>query len=191
MSLPRATNWVKWRSYAWRVWHARSIEMLQKKLMWKLIQESLNMFVEKRRGICVTIFCHRLFTPIFDTEYGLIFCCYTSIISIIISITITSASSLLFLVLQPGFWKCWDVFFIWIKWKLKDFRVTWAHISFTIGRREHYKCLNGEMWHFYPLNELISNLMPATGLKKDGTGATKGWKSKTFWTDSAGRTSSN
>ncbi len=32
------------------------------------------------------------------------------------------------------------------------------------------------MVHFYPLNELIS--MPATGLKKVGTGATKGWKSK-------------
>ncbi len=39
---------------------------------------------------------------------------------------------------------------------------------------------NGYILHFYPLNELISNLMPATGLKKVGTGATKGWKSKTF-----------
>ncbi len=28
------------------------------------------------------------------------------------------------------------------------------------------------MLHFYPLNELISNGMPATGLKKVGTGAT-------------------
>ncbi len=27
----------------------------------------------------------------------------------------------------------------------------------------------GEILHFYPLNELISNLMPATGLKKVGT----------------------
>ncbi len=26
------------------------------------------------------------------------------------------------------------------------------------------------MLHFYPLNELVSNLMPATGLKKVGTG---------------------
>ncbi len=42
------------------------------------------------------------------------------------------------------------------------------------------------MLHFYPLNELISNVMPATGLKK---GATKGWKSKTFWKDSVGGTS--
>ncbi len=41
---------------------------------------------------------------------------------------------------------------------------------------------------FYPLNELISNLMPATGLKLFGAGATKGWKSKIFWEDSAGRT---
>ncbi len=40
--------------------------------------------------------------------------------------------------------------------------------------------LNWEILHFYPLNELISNLMPATGLKKVGTGATKGWKSKKF-----------
>ncbi len=32
------------------------------------------------------------------------------------------------------------------------------------------------MEKFYPLNKLISNLMPATGLKKVGTGATKGWK---------------
>ncbi len=30
------------------------------------------------------------------------------------------------------------------------------------------------MLHFYPLNELIPNLMPATGLKKVETGATKG-----------------
>ncbi len=32
------------------------------------------------------------------------------------------------------------------------------------------------MLHFYPLNEFISNLMPATGLKKVGTSTTKGWK---------------
>ncbi len=31
-----------------------------------------------------------------------------------------------------------------------------------------------QMLHFYPLNELISNFMPATGLKKVDTGATKG-----------------
>ncbi len=36
----------------------------------------------------------------------------------------------------------------------------------------HNKCLNREMLHFYPLNELISNMMPVTGLKKAGT--TKG-----------------
>ncbi len=66
-----------------------------------------------------------------------------------------------------------------------------SHFLFTIEHREHNKCLNWEMLHFYPLNELISNLMPAIGLKKVGTGATKGWKSNTFWKDSAGRTSSN
>ncbi len=73
------------------------------------------------------------------------------------------------ILLQPKFRKCWDVFFFcffWIKWKLKDFQITWANILFTIEHREHNKCLNWEIWHFYPLNELISNLMPATGLKK-------------------------
>ncbi len=82
------------------------------------------------------------------------------------------------------------LFLILIKWKLKDFQITWANIVFTIEHREHNKCLNREILHFYPLNEIISNLKPATGLKKV-EGATKGWKSKTFWKDSAGRTSSN
>ncbi len=71
-------------------------------------------------------------------------------------------------------------FKIWIKWQLKDFQITWANISFTIEHIEYNKCLNGYILHFYPLNELISNLMPATGLKNIGTGATKVWKSKTF-----------
>ncbi len=83
------------------------------------------------------------------------------------------------------------LFFFFIKWKLKDFQITWANILFTTEHREHNKCLNRETLHFYALNELISNLMTATGLKKCGTGATKGWKSITFWKDSAGRTSSN
>ncbi len=64
-----------------------------------------------------------------------------------------------------------------LKWKLKDFQITWANILFIIEHREH-KCLNGEIFHFFPLNELISNLMPATGLKKVGKGATKGWKAR-------------
>ncbi len=34
-----------------------------------------------------------------------------------------------------------------------------------IEHGEHNKCLNWEMLHFYPLKELILNLMPATGLK--------------------------
>ncbi len=62
------------------------------------------------------------------------------------------------------------------KWKLKDFQITWANILFTWEQREHNKCLNREIIYFYPLNELISNLMPATVLKKVGTGATKGCK---------------
>ncbi len=49
-----------------------------------------------------------------------------------------------------------------------------SHILFTIEHREYSKCSNGEIIHLYPLNELISNLMPATGLKKVGTGWTKG-----------------
>ncbi len=44
---------------------------------------------------------------------------------------------------------------------------------FTIEHRGHNKCLNRYILHFYPLNELISNVMPATGLKNVGTGATK------------------
>ncbi len=38
-----------------------------------------------------------------------------------------------------------------------------------IEHREHNKCLNQDILHLYPLNELISILMPATGLKKIGT----------------------
>ncbi len=41
---------------------------------------------------------------------------------------------------------------------------------------KHNKYLHGNILHFYQLNELISNLMPATALKKVGTGATKAWK---------------
>ncbi len=33
--------------------------------------------------------------------------------------------------------------------------------------------------NLYPLNELISNVMPATG-PKISTGATKGWKARNF-----------
>ncbi len=82
-------------------------------------------------------------------------------------------------------------FYIWIKWILKDFQITWANILFTTEHREH-KCLHREILHFYPLNELISNLMPATSCnKKVGMGATKGWKSKQIWKDSAERTAGN
>ncbi len=81
-------------------------------------------------------------------------------------------------------------FFVWIKWKLKDFQITWANILFEIEYKEH-KWIHFEMLHFYPLNELIPNLMPATGLKKVETGATKGWKRFFFFLSSAGKTSSN
>ncbi len=45
---------------------------------------------------------------------------------------------------------------------------------------ENITCLNGEILHFYPLNELISNLMPATGLKKVGTGQQRAKKARHF-----------
>ncbi len=70
----------------------------------------------------------------------------------------------------------WYIKLIWIKWKLKEFQITWANILFTVEHREHNKCLNGEILHFYPLNELISNLMPASGLKKGWHGGNKGLK---------------
>ncbi len=41
------------------------------------------------------------------------------------------------------------------KLKLKDFQNTWANILFIIEHREYNKCLNWEILHFYPLNELI------------------------------------
>ncbi len=66
-------------------------------------------------------------------------------------------------------------FSIWIKWKLKEFQITWANILFTIELREHNKCLNWEILQFYAQNELISNLMPAIGLKIVGTGACLPW----------------
>ncbi len=75
--------------------------------------------------------------------------------------------------------KCWDIFKIWIKWKLRDFQITWANILFTIEHREH-KCLNRYILHFYPLNELISNLMPATGLKKLAQGQQRTEKARHF-----------
>ncbi len=54
--------------------------------------------------------------------------------------------------------------FFFIKWKLKVFQITWANILFRIEYREHNKRLNGDILHLYPLNELISILMPATDL---------------------------
>ncbi len=78
-------------------------------------------------------------------------------------------------------------FFIWIN--LKTFK-SHEPMFYSQLNREH-QCLNWEMLTHYPLNELISNLKPATGLKKVGKGATKACKCKTFWKDLAGRTSSN
>ncbi len=66
-------------------------------------------------------------------------------------------------------------YLIWIKWKLKEFQITWANILFTIEHRWHNKCLNWEILKFYAQNELISNLMPDTALKIVGTGAYLPW----------------
>ncbi len=49
-----------------------------------------------------------------------------------------------------------------------------------IEHRENNKCLNGEILHFYPLNELISNWMPATGLKKVARGQQRAEKARHF-----------
>ncbi len=61
-------------------------------------------------------------------------------------------------------------FYIWIKWKLKDFQITWANILFTIVHRNKSFFLQ-----LYAQNELILNLIPATGLKIVGTGACLPW----------------
>ncbi len=53
-------------------------------------------------------------------------------------------------------------------------------ILYIIKHREHNKCLNGEILHFYPLNKLISNLMPATGLKKLARGQKRAEKARNF-----------
>ncbi len=59
------------------------------------------------------------------------------------------------------------------KMKTKRLQITWANILFTIEHRERDKCLNREILHFYPLNELISNLM-LLQVSKSWHGATKG-----------------
>ncbi len=40
-----------------------------------------------------------------------------------------------YLELNIEFRKCSDVFYIWIKWKLKEFQITWVSILFTIENR--------------------------------------------------------
>ncbi len=80
---------------------------------------------------------------------------------------------------QPEFRKCWDIWSIRIKLKLRLSNhmsqyfiiillilLFYNNILFTIEHREHNKCLNWEIVHFYSLNELVSNLVPTTGLKK-------------------------
>ncbi len=95
------------------------------------------------------------------------------------------------LYLQPEIRKCWEFFLHLNKMNTKRLSNHMSQYFFTTEHREH-KCLHREILHTFPLNELISNLMPATSCnKKVGMGATKGWKSKQIWKDSAERTAGN
>ncbi len=69
------------------------------------------------------------------------------------------------------------IFFIWIKWKLKDFQITYAYILFIIEHREH-KCLNWEILYFCPLNELISILFLLEFSKKLARGQQRAEKAR-------------
>ncbi len=97
---------------------------------------------------------------------------------------------LTFINIQTEFRKYWDIFQILLKWKLKDFQITWANILFTIEHREYnsFKLRNFTLlftkWAPFKFDAFYRS-------HKSWHGATKGWKSKTFWKDSAGRTSSN
>ncbi len=66
------------------------------------------------------------------------------------------------------------------KKKKKKKRKVIVKFRLSLENWEHNKCLNGEMLHFSPLNELISNLMPATDLKKVGMGQKRAEKARHF-----------
>ncbi len=53
------------------------------------------------------------------------------------------------------------------KMKTKNFK---SHEPIFYSQQNVDKCLNWEILQFYAQNELISNLMPATGFKIVGTG---------------------
>ncbi len=79
-------------------------------------------------------------------------------------------------------------FFFLIKWKLKDFQITWANILFTWEQREHNKCYRNYLllstkWAHFKFDACYSS-------QKSWHGGNKGLQ-KTFWKDSAGRTTSN
>ncbi len=67
--------------------------------------------------------------------------------------------------IQPKLRKCYDVFKVLIKWKLKEFQITSANILFTAEHREHKKSLKWDILQLYPINELISHMMHATCLR--------------------------
>ncbi len=63
----------------------------------------------------------------------------------------------------------------------KKTKILSNHMSqYFIHNITENKCLNRESLHFYLLNELISNFMPATGLKKVGTGQQMADKARHF-----------
>ncbi len=85
----------------------------------------------------LTGYCHFIWWVILNVSILDLYLSHFSISTLTYIILIFS--SLLFfcffLHLQPEFRKCWDVFKILIKWKLKDFQITWANILFTIEHR--------------------------------------------------------
>ncbi len=81
---------------------------------------------------------------------------------------------------NPNFRNVGTFFYIWMKWKLKNFEITWANILFTIEHREHNKYLNREILHFYPINEIhqIWRLLPVS--KKLARGQQRAEKARHF-----------
>ncbi len=51
---------------------------------------------------------------------------------------------------------------------------------FIHDKTETNKCLNRDIFQIYPQNELISNLISATGIKKVGTGQQRSEKARQF-----------
>ncbi len=105
-------------------------KVLIKQICWYLHKYSLNDFIEDFRST-LTLPLDQFYVPF-----------------------ITGTNNL-----QTNFRKCWDVFKIWIKWKL-----IFYNILFTIEHKEHNKCLN-ETFRLLSTKWAHFKLMPATGEK--------------------------